>query len=120
MERDGDKWLRTVFRVRGLPDTVNTVERAASLIYELIGGVPAGGIRVFSLAATLNFWESPRSRVATLMFSATPPLLRDNPSAEEWAIPPRDGRDDPNLILDTHFMGMTPLGDANGSDYVAE
>ncbi|KAK3377270.1 hypothetical protein B0T24DRAFT_237594 [Lasiosphaeria ovina] len=120
MELDGDKWLRTVFRVRGLPDTINTVERAANLIHEQISGVPACGIRVLSLATTLNFWESPPSKVATLMFSATPPLLRDNPGAEEWSILPRDGCDDPNLILDTHFMGMTPLGDVNGSDHVAD
>jgi hypothetical protein len=54
------------------------------------------------------------------MFSATPALILDNPNTTEWPIPSRDGQADLDLILDTHFMGMTPLSDANESSYLAD
>jgi hypothetical protein len=120
MERNNHGWAKTVFRLRGIPDTVETLESAASLICECINGASVRGIRVLSLATSLNFWESPPSRVATLMFDDIPQLLRDKPSLQEWHIGDRDGRGGPDLILDIHFMGMTPLCDVPESEHRAE
>jgi len=120
MERNDHGWARTVFRLREIPDTVETLESAASLICQRINGASARNIRVLSLATSLNFWESPPSRVATLIFSDIPQLLRDKPSLQEWPIPDNAGRGDPDLILDIHFMGMTPLCDVPESEHRAE
>ncbi|KAK3294357.1 uncharacterized protein B0H64DRAFT_324187 [Chaetomium fimeti] len=120
MEHSLDKWARTVFRLRGLPDAVTALESATSLIQERLGGVAFASIRVLSLATSLNFWESPPSKVATVMFSATPHFVLNDPDAKEWPVASKDGLADQDLILDVHFMGMTPLSDAKESSYLAD
>jgi hypothetical protein len=112
MKQDSDKWSRTVFRVRGLPNDVKTAEDVASLLSSRLGDISDDCIRVYSLATALYSWESPRSKMATLMFQTLPSLIQESHGEKEWFVPANQGQPHVDgLILDTHFMGMTPMND---------
>lgn len=120
MEQNHDKYSKTVFRLRGLPNTVDTMDDVARLVNESLGDIPADRIRVFSLATTLNSWENPPSKVATIMFATAPSVVRDGFGEDEWYIPARNLHSNSDLILDTHFMGMTPLNDVEPLCHLCE
>ncbi|KAI1871350.1 uncharacterized protein JN550_004795 [Neoarthrinium moseri] len=101
-----------VFRLRGLPATIGNASGVASLVSERLGDVTTESVRVFSIARTLAHWENPPSKVATLTFMTTPSLVRDDLGKNEWSIPGKTDCSD-ELILDLHFMGMTPLNDVD-------
>ncbi|KAI1846006.1 hypothetical protein JX266_007815 [Neoarthrinium moseri] len=101
-----------VFRLRGLPATIENASAVASLVSERLGDVTTESVRVFSIARTLAHWENPPSKVATLTFMTTPSLVRDGLGKNEWSIPGKTDCSD-ELILDLHFMGMTPLNDVD-------
>ncbi|KAK0705713.1 hypothetical protein B0H67DRAFT_498262 [Lasiosphaeris hirsuta] len=123
MDATRGRWTRAVFRLRGLPNTTTSLEDAALRVQQRLGDIAASSIRVFSLATTLNFWERPPSKVATLMLLTTPSMLQHSPpDQEEWSL---DSSSDfqnagSHLILDVHFMGMTPLSDADGSGHMSD
>ena len=113
MKQDSDKWSRTVFRVRGLPNDVKTSEDVAGLLSSRLGDISDDCIQAYSLATSLNSWESPRSKVATVMFQTLPSLIQENHGEKEWFVPANQGQPHVDgLMLDTHFMGMTPMNDA--------
>ncbi|KAK2762332.1 hypothetical protein FQN54_001342 [Arachnomyces sp. PD_36] len=87
MDRGHQKWLRTVFRLRGLPNTVEFLEDVAPLLSEKLGDVPVDHIHVYSLATTLISWQDPPSKEATIMFTTPPSILEDNSCKDEWHIP---------------------------------
>lgn len=122
MNHDTDKWSKTVFRVRGLPNDVKTLEDVASLLSLRLGDFPSDSIRVHSLATTLdftlNFGESPRSKVATIMFQTLPSLIQNSLGKQQWYVQAQ-GSQNVDVILDIHFMGMTPLNDVD-SDHLFE
>ncbi|KAK3321504.1 hypothetical protein B0T19DRAFT_374928 [Cercophora scortea] len=113
------KWSKTVFRLRGLPNSLTALDDAAALICECLDLDSVDAVRVFSLATSLSFWEIPPTKVVTAMFETAPPIIRDNPGQEEWHV--RAGGLGSgiifDLILDTHFMGMTPLNDVHPSTH---
>ncbi|CAK37376.1 uncharacterized protein An01g13700 [Aspergillus niger] len=110
-------WSKTVFRLRALPDTVETKDDAARLLSERLSDVSARQIWVYSLALALrpqDNWEGPPTKVATVMFSVPPLLVQRDPQKQVWYIPAKGhDRDSPDLILDTQFLGLTPLNDTN-------
>ncbi|KAL2843331.1 hypothetical protein BJY01DRAFT_264318 [Aspergillus pseudoustus] len=109
-----EDWSTTVFRVRVLPYSVRTGDDVARLLSARLGDVSAHNISVFSLATSLKHWEDPLTRVATIMFSTAPSLVQRDLDKQEWHVPARGhDRTLPDLILDTHFMGMTPLSDTS-------
>ena len=114
MYQDSDMWSGTVFRVRGLPNSVSSPKDVASLLSLSLGDIPSHSIQVYSSAITLVTWESPPSRVATVMFQACPSLIQNIPKATEWSILAK-GYPGIDLILDTHFLGMTPLNDVHST-----
>ncbi|PLB50321.1 hypothetical protein P170DRAFT_405285 [Aspergillus steynii IBT 23096] len=107
-------WTRTVFRLRALPDTVETQESAAHLLSERLNDVSVHHIWIHSLATTLKYWEDPPTKVATVMFSVPPSLVQREPNKQEWQIPAKGhDRNSRDFILDTHFIGLTPLNDTS-------
>ncbi|KAI0155141.1 hypothetical protein GGR57DRAFT_88992 [Xylariaceae sp. FL1272] len=100
----------TTFRLRRCPvnTTAKTCEEWLSLAFI---DVQAEEIKVLSLATNLDPWERPRTKVATLMFLTTPTLILEQEAENEWILP-IDGLTEP-LILDTHFLGLTPLNDVD-------
>jgi hypothetical protein len=119
MNQNSDKWSQTVFRVRGLPNDVKTLEDVASLLSLRLGDFPRDSIRVYSLAITMDFtlslWQFPRSKVATVMFQTLPSLIQNSPGKQQWSVPAQGPQNVDNVILDTHFMGMTPLNDVDSN-----
>ncbi|KAK3389796.1 hypothetical protein B0H63DRAFT_104197 [Podospora didyma] len=105
----------TVFRLSGLPYTLETFEHVANLTSEALGDVPPSDIRVFSLASIQHLWDtSPSSKVSTVMFTTVPSIVHSRPDQNEWSIGTHSGCD---LVLDTHFMAMTPLNDVPLSEH---
>ncbi|KAJ8132836.1 hypothetical protein O1611_g785 [Lasiodiplodia mahajangana] len=111
MEHSCSDLCNTVFRVRGLPHTIKTIDDVANLVAKTLGDISAHDIRVFSLATNLGFGDNSPSRVATLMFDTGPSITRDSQSKNEWEIPIGPPEPGHCLILDTHFKGMTPMND---------
>jgi hypothetical protein len=122
MSQDSDKWSKTVFRVRGLPSDVKTLEDVASLLSSRLGDIPSDRMKVYSLANTLdftNYWDAPSSKMATMMFQSLPSLVQSSPLKKEWSISAKGSQSVDELILDIHFMGMTPLNEVE-SDHLFE
>ncbi|KAK3690388.1 hypothetical protein B0T22DRAFT_499792 [Podospora appendiculata] len=107
-------WTRKVFRLRMIPDRVSSLGEVASLLGEAFH-IPADHVLIYSLATTTDIWETPPSKIATLQFRAFPQYLRDRMTQSEWRFPlPWVGyRGD--LILDTHFQGITPFNDVDSA-----
>ena len=115
--RDPD-WIRTVFRLSGIPNGATTRDNVAALVANALG-VETDSVNVYSLATTLTPWEMPPSRVATLMLLQSPALLatlKDGQS--QWTL--RAGMGDNHLVLDTHFRGLTPLNDVAPGKHIAD
>jgi len=123
MDQHSDTWSKLVFRVSALPNDVEIMEDVASLLSLRLGGFPVGCIRVCSLAVTMDYTlnkrQSRRTKVATVMFQTLPSLIQNNEKQQEWCVPARGHHGDEDVILDTHFMGMTPLNDV-GSNHAIE
>jgi hypothetical protein len=115
MSQDSDEWSRTVFRVRGLPNAVRTLKDVASLLSPRLADIPSDSIQVYSLATTLFAWESPPSKIATVMFQTPPLLIQQSPKEKEWPIPAKDQPNVGHLTLDRHFLGLTPLNDVDST-----
>jgi hypothetical protein len=115
MDQINDKWSKTVFRLRGLPNYTDKHEEVSTLLCEWVGDIPRDCVRVFSLATSLNHWEAPPSKVATVMFTMLPAIIRDNLDEVEWPIVSPSKHSHHDLVLDIHFMGMTPLNDLEKS-----
>lgn len=105
------QWTRQVFRLRKLPSRVRGPPEAAVLLAGALSIAP-GSMVVYSVAETVDRWESPRTKVATLQFKTVPSSLKGSLKANEWEIPCADAPGGV-LILDIHFEGMTVLHDAD-------
>ncbi|KAI1171637.1 hypothetical protein F4777DRAFT_564930 [Nemania sp. FL0916] len=104
MAQDASK---IVFRLRGLPANLATLDNVANIIHIGFFDLPGPRARVFSLSTSLHQYET--TRVATVMFDILPLVIQKNPSANQWEASIRSGADSYHLVLDTHFLGMTPL-----------
>ncbi|KAL4879458.1 hypothetical protein BJY04DRAFT_220054 [Aspergillus karnatakaensis] len=107
-------WSKTVFRLRELPNTVETTGDVASLVSQKLGDISHEHVLVCSLATSLKPYEDPPSRVATVMFTVPPSKITlHDQDKQEWHIPLEDNAYMCSyLIFDTHFLGMTPMNDA--------
>lgn len=105
---------RTVFRLSGIPNGVSTTVLVAALVAKSLR-VATENVKVYSLATTLNRWERPPSRVATLMLRQTPSLFQKSREGQnEWTLESESdesGGGTSIFVLDTHFWGLTPLND---------
>jgi hypothetical protein len=110
---------KTVFRVRGLPNHVTTHAEVGSLVAELLGISPASNVIVSSLATSLDYWETPRSKVSTIQLKVDSPLIVNFSASQQWHVP-IDETGSKSLILDTHFLGFTPLNDVSPSTHIIE
>ncbi|KAL7627351.1 hypothetical protein AAE478_001543 [Parahypoxylon ruwenzoriense] len=118
MDAEYQSWRRRVFRARGIPNRITTRDQTASLLGEELGIQRVAGIHVYSLATTLDVWETPPSRVATVQFDEIPQCVKKHLDRTEWSIP--CGASDDVLILDIHFLWLTPLNDVEASEHRAD
>jgi len=96
------------FRLRGCAATLDEVAIRNGLA-QAFGDVQPDDIRIQSLATALNPWELPPTKIATLNFAKLPSVIEARIQQGEWKL---EGHGlDCTLILDTHFIGLTPLND---------
>ncbi len=95
------------FRLRRCPDTADEAALCRWLS-RAFGDVTPNDIRIQSLATTLDPWGKKPVKTATLNFAKLPSAIESHIKKGEWKVEV-DGS--PPLILDTHFLGMTPLND---------
>jgi hypothetical protein len=70
---------------------------------------PSDNVTVCSLSQTLNQWERPPTKVATVVFRDTPTRFENDD--KEWIIPTKDLGVKGNIVIDVHFLNFTPLND---------
>ncbi|KAH8900918.1 hypothetical protein GQ53DRAFT_608318, partial [Thozetella sp. PMI_491] len=117
MATDSVDVVKKVYRLRSIPSDVETCASVASLVAESLGLPSASDVVVSSLATTLDYWETPLSKVSTIQFKVVPPFLGHPVSASEWSVPLENGG---SLILDTHFLGFTPLNNVAPAQHVLD
>lgn len=106
------RWLKKVFRVQDLPNNISTCQEAAKFIARcLSNNGRETGVKVYSVATTLEYWETPLSKVATAQLdeSIWPSAKAKSKLPEQWEAG--------CIRLDTHFLGMTPLNDVESSKH---
>ncbi|KAK3693303.1 hypothetical protein B0T22DRAFT_38122 [Podospora appendiculata] len=102
-----------VYRLQNLPGHVDR-QSAAELVKQHLKAGPASvQLRISSLAYTVDPWERPPTKTATLTLDGC--CLDDKLSSRngEWTVPVA-GLPKP-LLLDHHFRGFTPLNEADPS-----
>lgn len=97
-----------VYRLRRCPAHLDRYN-ATKLLSEALGDVEPADIHIQSLVMDLDPWARPPTKVGTLMFHKVPKLIEDEKEENEWKVPVV-ALEKP-LLLDTHFLGMTPLND---------
>ena len=102
-----------VYRLRELPIQVDRLA-ATELLSEALGDIAPSDIRIFSLATACHA-ERPATKTATLMFDKTPALVGSPGNKEQWSLCITGLRD--NIILDTHFLGITKLNEVSDDEH---
>ncbi|KAI1130797.1 hypothetical protein F5Y10DRAFT_275838 [Nemania abortiva] len=117
MEHNSTDLFKAVFRLRGLPHSIETTDDVANLMAKSLGDISANDIRVFSLATNLCFGDNSPSKVATLMFATSPSIVaresksKGGQSKNEWEVQIQIPELRHHLVLDLHFEGMTVMND---------
>ena len=107
-----------VYRLSNLPYHVDD-SVVAELLSRALGDVAFDGVRIFSLATSANPWEKPVTKVATVMLVSVPAIVEAQMNKSQWNLMV-DKDVSYNLILDTHFLGMTPLNEVSPEHYEIE
>lgn len=109
---------RRTFRVRQIPAYIKEGD-LPKLLKGLTGYVgPTDQIEVFSLASSVDVYESPPAKVATVKFEYTPAaFLADS---DEWIFHREKTFLPYNVIIDTHFRGFTVLNDVTSGNHKLE
>lgn len=112
MDIEDSEISKKVFRVRGLPNDVKSRADAASLVSQALGLSAPSDVIILSLATTLDYWETSPTRVSTMQLNASSRSLGPRVRPGEWHAA-LGGSNEGVLILDTHFLGLTPLNDVD-------
>jgi hypothetical protein len=99
------------YRVRQLPQNLRQDEVASFLAAASPHLGPAANIGVFSIAPSLTTYETIPTKVATLVFKATPSCF-DN-DKEQWTLTSEHPGWRRKLMFDAHFDGFTPLNNVS-------
>ena len=125
MEEPQTAWKRKVFRLQHIPASIATCTEVSKLLVQILGdGISEHDIRVASLAAAVD-WTASQYKVATLQFRTVPTFFKSRLSQTKWSLPmPSDpAKIQPGLqrlILDSDFLGLTPLRDVDPNNHDAE
>lgn len=113
---------KTVFRLQGLHRKTETYAHVAYVLSVSLGDTPTSCIEVFSLATALSVHGSePVTNVATLMFkNIVPAKIGSAQNQNEWTIKHTVNETVTHLILDTHFLGITPMNNVDYTTHQSE
>jgi hypothetical protein len=111
---------RIVFRLRGIPAQANTFDDARRLLVSCFSELVLADVDIQSLASSLDYWEQPPSKVATLRLKKFPAeSLQWSREVKSWDLSDLGERGN-KLILDHDFLGLTPLNDVDTSEHIAD
>ena len=99
------------YRLQGCPISVDEAALCEGLAR--IFDITPDNVRIHSLATAP--WERPPTKTATLQFTKLPSII--DTIETEWNI---EGQGLGALILDTHFLGLTPLNEVGASEHCFE
>lgn len=106
------------YRVRQVPAHCSHFHDLARLLAHVLEYRKT--ITVRSLASSIDSFESPPTKVATVIFEDRPHTLYDEQNHErsEWLV----GKTifSHSLIIDTHFRGFTPLNEVDVDHHLVE
>ncbi|KAK1751162.1 hypothetical protein QBC47DRAFT_392355 [Echria macrotheca] len=114
-----DGWSQLTFRLRKIPGHLTTTAEVTSLL-SAFTGLPKSQIVAFSVATACDALRDPPTKVATVRFLASPDSIkRKTPVREgEWRLTRSSGAGE--LLLDSHFEGLTPLNDVATSEHMID
>ena len=99
---------RRTYRVRQLPPHVDRHLAVALLARIGHDFGPSTNIQILSLSSSLNPWENPPTKTATVYFLRLPAAF-DN-EKDEWVLPAQSELSlERDIIVDVHFLDFTPL-----------
>ncbi|UKZ73736.1 hypothetical protein TrVFT333_001386 [Trichoderma virens FT-333] len=106
-----------VYRLSNIPADADR-HTVVQLLGQALGDVSYEHIQLFSLAFSIDHLDGSPSKLATLTFNKVPNIVKDEPNKSQWKLQ-LPGL--PNsLILDTHFLGFTPLNDVSGPQHLCD
>ena len=116
LRMESDRKSRT-YRVSELPAGVD-IHHVATLLSRFPNIGPPERIRVHSLASSLHEWDLPATKVATITFTQPPEAFADGKT--EWPLEGHWAGLAHNIIVDSHFLGLTPLNEVDAQKHVIE
>jgi hypothetical protein len=100
------------YRLRGCPATADEVALREGLA-RAFDDVAPDDIHIRSLA--LDLLGTPPTKIATLQFEKMPSIIETQATKGEWKI---EGHNlSGTLLLDTHFLGLTPLNEIKAQEH---
>ena len=102
------------FRLRGCAASVDEAALCDAL-GRAFGDVSSDDIHIRSLATDFGPRETPPTKTATLTFAKLPSAIEAQIEQGQWEI--KDPGLNGTLILDTHFIGLTPLNDVKAQKH---
>ncbi|KAL7937859.1 hypothetical protein V8C35DRAFT_290115 [Trichoderma chlorosporum] len=85
---------------------------------EALEGVSYEDIQIFSLAFSVDHLDESPPKKATLTFNKIPSIIKLEPKKSQWNI--KVPNLSSSLILDSHFLGFTPLNDVSGPQHLCD
>ncbi|EXJ73272.1 uncharacterized protein A1O5_03032 [Cladophialophora psammophila CBS 110553] len=109
---------RPTYRVRQIPAHCAQFDEVARILSYVLDY--RKGITVRSLASSIDSFESPPTKVATVAFEDLPQALHDakDPGRSEWSFGNKIFSH--NLIIDTHFQGFTVLNEVDVDHHLVD
>ena len=101
------------YRLRGCPATADEAALRGGLA-QALGDVRPEDIYIQSLATAIGSWERSPTKTATLRFAKLPSVVGIQ-TTKEWKIEGHGLHG--TLILDTHFLGLTPLNETQAHEH---
>ncbi|KAH8745420.1 hypothetical protein F5882DRAFT_262810, partial [Hyaloscypha sp. PMI_1271] len=105
----------STYRVRLLPSHLDR-HGVVRLLSTLLDGLEPDNIQILSLARSVNPWERPPTKTATVMFGRLPTVLDSD--HDEWVLESQQAGLERNIMIDTHFLGLTALNDVQSENVV--
>jgi|ERR1700733_5522485 hypothetical protein len=111
---------KLTFRVRQIPAHCLQFHDLTRLLHYVLDYRKT--IIVRSLASSIDSFENPPTKVATVTFEDRPTALEDpkDPRRSEWFFPSSRTSLPHNIIIDTHFRGFTVLNEVYPERHLLE
>ncbi|KAL7958841.1 hypothetical protein V8C34DRAFT_323804 [Trichoderma compactum] len=106
-----------VYRLSNIPATADR-HNVVQLLGQALSDISYDCIRIFSLAFSLNYFDESPPKTATSTFNKVPDIIQAEPNKSQWKLEV-PGLFSP-LILDSHFLGFTPLNDVSGPQHLCD